>query len=68
MHALNNATGRPLHTKADMEFACKTFLWESRREQLYDDVAQHAAAGGWYSSEVLVFAVRSTSLRHAGRV
>ena len=68
MHALNNAIGRPLQRKADMEFACEQYLLEADREGFAESVDMHAAPGGWYSSEVLAYAVRSTSLHRHERI
>ena len=68
MHALNNAIGVPLQRKEDMEYACEQYLLEAEREGFPEQESDHTAPGGWYSSEVLAFAVRSTSLQRNGRV
>ena len=66
MHALNNALGERWQTPADMEFALKEYMAEAHREDLDEKLVDHFAPGGWYSSEVLAFAVRATTLQHEG--
>ena len=67
MHALNNAIGKRAHEPADMERAVNGFLAEARAEGVPEARRNHAAAGGWYSSEVLAWALRGTAMRRQGR-
>ena len=66
MHALNNALGKQWQSQLDMEFALKEYMAEANREQLHEVLNDHVAPGGWYSSEILAFAVRATTLQHEG--
>ena len=67
MHALNNAIGRDWQTPEDMAYACDQYLLEAHQEGLPEKRGDHEAPGGWYSSEVLAYAVRSTPTRRSGR-
>ena len=67
MHALNNALGEQWQSPADMEFALVHYLAEADIEGLGEAVDDHTAPGGWYSSEVLAYAVRSTTVRRHDR-
>jgi len=67
MHALNNAIGRDWQKAEDMVYACDHYLSEACREGLPEKRCDHEAPGGWYSSEVLAYAVRSTPMRRSGR-
>ena len=68
MHALNNALGQRWQTPPDMEFALVEYLAEAKREHVREVIDDHVAPGGWYSSEVLAFAIRATTLQHEGLV
>jgi hypothetical protein len=67
MHALNNALGRDWQKPEDMVHACDQYLLEARQEGLLEKRSDHESPGGWYSSEVLAYAVRSTPMRYSGR-
>ena len=68
MHALNNAMGFPYHSASDMEHALMTYLADANFEGLPEEEDDHAAPGGWFSSEVLAFAMRSTPLRRGAPI
>eukprot|EP00969_Alexandrium_andersonii_P153360 6781437-Alexandrium_andersonii.AAC.1 len=68
MHALNHAVGRRAFEPKDMELAWRGYLREAEMEGSLIDPHEHASAGGWYSSEVMAFALRATALRKLGRV
>jgi hypothetical protein len=68
MHALNNAIGRKWQEPEDMKRALQYYLEESEREGLMERRSDHESPGGWYSSEVLAYAVRSTSMHRVGCV
>ena len=65
-HALNNVLGFRCFTAEDMQHAAETFLFEN--PELKDDLDTHASAGGDYSIEVMMTAVRSTAMTRYGRV
>ena len=65
-HALNNVLGFRCFTAKDMQHAAETFLFEN--PELKDDLDTHASAGGDYSIEVMMTAVRSTAMTRYGRV
>jgi hypothetical protein len=67
MHALNNAIGLRWQERDDMENACTDYLRDAHREGLPEIRDDHASPGGWYSSEVLAYAVISTSMKQLGR-
>ena len=68
MHALNNAIGFPYNSASDMEHALRTYLADAKFEGLPEEAHDHAAPGGWFSSEVLAFAMRSTPLRRGAPI
>ena len=68
MHALNNAVGMRWQSPEDMEFALVEYMAEAAREGNEERLSDHMSPGGWYSSEVLAFAVTSTTLNRAGCV
>ena len=68
MHALNNAVGEKWQLPEDMARALKWYLQEAEHEGLLESASDHWAPGGWYSSEVLAYACRSTTMNHEGRV
>ncbi len=67
-HALNNALSRSFATVADLEKACDEVLRAARQEGSAEIRANHVAAGGWYSAEVLAIALQTASMANAGRV
>ena len=68
MHALNNAVGWAWQSIKDMQRAADVFLNEMESEGSPEMRSQHIAPGGWYSSEVLATAIRSTSMHKIERV
>ncbi len=65
-HALNNAFGEHVFTYNDMTLACDVFIQESTLPSAPGEAASpeiranHERAGGWYSVEVMAFALRRT--------
>jgi hypothetical protein len=67
MHSLNNAIGYKWQSRQDMQQALQAYIEEAAREGLPEHRRDHASPGGWYSSEVLAFAVRATDMTHLNR-
>ncbi|CAE7414099.1 unnamed protein product, partial [Symbiodinium necroappetens] len=65
-HALNNALGFQFCTADDMRHAAETFLFEN--PDLQDELNMHAGAGGDYSIEVMMMALRSPAMARYDRV
>ena len=64
-HAVNNLVGHPLFMAEDLKEACGRYLAEAAMADGLQDGENenwHVAASGWYSSEVLSFALRNTHL------
>ena len=59
LHALNNALGQRLFTIHDMATACREYVKQQRREGIPDHIRNHANAYGWYSADVMAFALTS---------
>jgi len=51
-----------------MHFAVKEYLERATQEGSPEPRSLHVAPGGWYSSEVLVQAITSTSMNRVGKV
>lgn len=68
MHALNNAVGHNWQTIDDMQRACDDYLASTWREGLVEVHADHAKPSGWYSIEVMCHAMKTTSMRVAGKI
>jgi hypothetical protein len=64
MHALNNAAGARWQSREDMDNAYAIFMREANWDQLRQQPEDHRGEGGWFSSEVLAMAVRSTPMQH----
>ena len=69
LHALNNVIGWAGFSADDMSRACDLFIAESKipdkegGQAWYQNRSEHEREGGWYSSEVLGYALRG-SLRY----
>ena len=62
-HALNNLIGMELFTAEDLHDACQRYLGEQAMRGLLqdgEDASMHMTADGWYSSEVLAWALSNT--------
>ena len=66
MHALNNLIGHRLFEPSEMTRSCDVFLAESHLRDKENGVSSleiredHENSSGWYSSEVMAFALRRT--------
>ena len=67
LHALNNAIGFHCFDPCDMSFAADTFMAEDGFD-LGDVIEDHVRDGGWYSSEVLATALRTTAMQKYDRI
>ena len=62
MHALNNALGFHFFDADDLQKAANIYMLEDGYD-MNDSVDAHVRADGWYSSEVLAMALRSTAMQ-----
>ena len=67
MHALNNALGFHFFDADDLQKAANIYMLEDGYD-MNDSVDAHVRADGWYSSEVLAMALRSTAMQKKNRV